>query len=144
MEQLYSFKELVNMWIDNGTFGLYYAPELGTILFELEWGEDGRLIDGKYYPKCNLSNLLKDKHYSELVNLEANLANFVEDKYIQYINCAMDYLVQEINCDKVLKLVSGFKNRPDTVIHSTIDKIVSSYIIKRKEKYPELYLEVML
>lgn len=144
MEQLYSFKELVNMWIDNNTFGLYFAPELGMVLFEEEWDEEGRLIECKFYPKCKLSDLLKEEQHCELFNLEGNLVNFIEDKYIQYINCAMDYLVQEINCDKVAKLVSNLKNCPDTVICSTIDKIVSSYIVKRKEEYPELYLEVML
>jgi len=146
MEQLYSFKELVNMWIDNNEFDLHYAPELGMILFELEWGKDGRLMDGKYYPECKLSKLLKEEQYREIGRLEHSLNKFkfIKGKYVQCINCAMDYLAQEINWGKVANLISDFKNKPDTLVHSTIDGIVRSYIVKRKEEYPELYLEVML
>lgn len=144
MGQLYSFKGLVDMWIDNNEFALYLAPELGMILFEQEWDEEGRLIEGKYYHECKLYDLLTEEQHRELFNLEDNLDKFIEDKYIQYINCAMDYLVQEISYNKVAKLVSNFKNHPNGTVYSTIDKVVSSYIIKRKEKYPELYLEVML
>lgn len=91
-----------------------------------------------------LYKLLKEEQHGEIVYLENNLVNFTEYKYAQYINCAMDYLVQEINYNKVAKLISDFKNKPNTLVHSTIDKIISSYIIKKKEEYPELYLEVML
>lgn len=144
MGQLYSLKGLVDMWIDNNEFALYLAPELGMVLFEEEWDKEGRLIECKFYHECKIYDLLTEEQHCELFNLEDNLDKIIEDKYIQYINCAMDYLVQEINYNKIVKLVSDFKNHPNGTVYSTIDKAVSSYIVKRKEEYPELYLEVML